>query len=377
MAEEYRLTIVGRFLKVRSQIDRIRSTFKELIPTRGSVKIGVYDNHNMFLDFTNDDDFNLVWFKRVIEMEGLQMWLQKWTPHFKPKGDIPIAPVWLLLPGFPFHMHSWHYVKQIVSSIGTPLAMDVVMNGRTRPSMAKVRVGIDLLKSHPENVWIGLEDEESPLRGYYQKLEYENIPKYCKHCRKLGHKVMNCQVLEKIRSNEAKEEKDKKKKSVNITQGGVDANRGKQKQNENNQRMERNSGGNETKNNNKGNHNLQDKHQKRKKQRQNKQDHEKEEETGKQQTPESENERQPDGHTEAENNNNQLNYNGTKQKNPMSPNSSEEKVENTYRNEELVEKEQPRIKFISKSTSLPTKIKNQEPLQLAVELNNEQVVDQP
>ncbi|KAH0725206.1 hypothetical protein KY284_001071 [Solanum tuberosum] len=59
MAEECRLTIIGRFLKVNPQIDRIMSIFKELIPIRGPVKIGVYDNHYVFLDFTNEDDFNL------------------------------------------------------------------------------------------------------------------------------------------------------------------------------------------------------------------------------------------------------------------------------------------------------------------------------
>ncbi|KAH0725204.1 hypothetical protein KY284_001069 [Solanum tuberosum] len=123
---------------------------------------------------------------------------------FKLEEDIPIASVWVLPPGLLFHMHSWHYVKKIVSSIGTPLAMDIATNGRTRPSIAKIGVEIDLLKSHLENVWVGLEDEASPLSGYYQKLEYENKPKYCKHCRKLGHNVMNCWVLEKIRTNEAK-----------------------------------------------------------------------------------------------------------------------------------------------------------------------------
>lgn len=40
-------------------------------------------------------------------------------------------------------------------------------------------------------------DEDSPLEGYTQKIEYENIPKYCTHCRKLGHNVTNCRVLEK------------------------------------------------------------------------------------------------------------------------------------------------------------------------------------
>ncbi|KAK4723877.1 hypothetical protein R3W88_026656 [Solanum pinnatisectum] len=207
MADECKFTIVGRFLKTRPQIDRISSSFKELFAIRGSVKIGVYDNHNVFLDFTNEDDFNMVWYRRVIEMEGLQLWLQKWTPDFNPEEDIPVAPVWVLLPGLTFHMHTWHSIKQIVSLVGTPLGMDgatTATNGRTRPSMAKIRVEVDLLKPQPNTVWVGLEDDKCPLRGFNQKLEYENIPKYCKHCRKMGHNVMNCWILEKIRSNDKK-----------------------------------------------------------------------------------------------------------------------------------------------------------------------------
>lgn len=33
--------------------------------------MGVYDNYNVFLDFTTDEDFKLVWFKRVIETDGM------------------------------------------------------------------------------------------------------------------------------------------------------------------------------------------------------------------------------------------------------------------------------------------------------------------
>lgn len=85
MAEECKLTIVGRFLKPRPQIKKkIRSTFKECFPVKGRAKIGVYDNYNVFLDFTNEDAFYLVWYRRVVEIDGLQMWLQKWTPDFRP-----------------------------------------------------------------------------------------------------------------------------------------------------------------------------------------------------------------------------------------------------------------------------------------------------
>uniref|UniRef100_K4CTM4 Uncharacterized protein n=1 Tax=Solanum lycopersicum TaxID=4081 RepID=K4CTM4_SOLLC len=102
----------------------------------------------------------------------------------------------------PFHMHTWHYIKQIVSSVG--FRYDGATNCRTRPSMAEVRVEVDLLKPQPNTVWVGFEDDKCPLRGFNQKLEYKNIPKYCKHYRKMGHNVMNCWILEKIKSNDKK-----------------------------------------------------------------------------------------------------------------------------------------------------------------------------
>ncbi|OIT37532.1 hypothetical protein A4A49_08200 [Nicotiana attenuata] len=173
MAEECKLTIVGRFLKPRPQIDKIRSKFKELISIKGSVKIDVFDNYNIFLDFTNEEDFSSVWFRRVIEIEGQQMWLQKWSPDFKPEEDLPIALVWVLLPGLPFYMHTWNYVKQVVSTIGTPLEMDLAIRGRTRPSMAKVRVEIDLLKDQPNSVYVGQIYDNAPQKSFVQKIEFE------------------------------------------------------------------------------------------------------------------------------------------------------------------------------------------------------------
>lgn len=155
MAEECKLTIAGRFLKLRPQIERLRSSFRELFSIKGAAKIGVNDNYNIFIDFNNEDDFNSIWYGRVIEIEGLQMWLQKWSLDIKPDEDIPIVLVWVLLPGIPFNMHKWHYVKKIVSNVGTPLALDVATHGRTRPSIVKVRVEIDLTKPLPSSVWVG------------------------------------------------------------------------------------------------------------------------------------------------------------------------------------------------------------------------------
>lgn len=163
------------------------------------------DNINVFMDFTTDEDFNTIWKKRVIEIEGLQMWLQKWSLDFKPEEDLPIAPILVLLPQLPFHMHTWHYVKQIASAIGTPLEMDTATRGRTRPSMAKVRVEVDLLKPVLSSVWVRDEDVNSPLKGFTQKIEYGGVPKYCRHCKKMGHSLIESRVVEKQKLAEKKE----------------------------------------------------------------------------------------------------------------------------------------------------------------------------
>ncbi|MCD7465932.1 hypothetical protein HAX54_002151 [Datura stramonium] len=39
----------------------------------GVLQIGVYDTFNVFLDFTNEDDFNTVWYRRVIEIKGIKL----------------------------------------------------------------------------------------------------------------------------------------------------------------------------------------------------------------------------------------------------------------------------------------------------------------
>lgn len=77
MAEECRLTIVGKFIRTRPQIEKNRSAFAEKIPVKGNVKIGVYDFRTVFIDFSNEEDCKNVGRKRSIEIEGQQMWLQK------------------------------------------------------------------------------------------------------------------------------------------------------------------------------------------------------------------------------------------------------------------------------------------------------------
>lgn len=115
---------------------------------------------------------------------------RQWTSNFKLDEDAPFALVWVLLPNLPFHCHKWDYVKQILKPVGVPKTLDVATGSKKRPSLAKARVIINLTKPLLDKVWVGQEDDDSPLKGYYQKLDYEQGPKFCKHCIRIGHSLV-------------------------------------------------------------------------------------------------------------------------------------------------------------------------------------------
>lgn len=87
----------------------------------------------------------------------------------------------------------------------------------TRLSMAKVRVEIDLLKPLMTSVWVGDEDENSPFKGFKQKIKHENVPKYCKQCKILENSILNCGVMETKRANEKREAKEKNNEDNNLS----------------------------------------------------------------------------------------------------------------------------------------------------------------
>ncbi|KAG5613556.1 hypothetical protein H5410_024837 [Solanum commersonii] len=103
----------------------------------------------VFLDFTNEDDFKSLWFRRSTEIDGQVMWLEKWTPDFKPEEYSPICSSLGSLTRATFHCHSWNYVNQIVAP------------------------------------------------GYNQKLENKNVSKFCGYYKLLGHSIIQCRNVEK------------------------------------------------------------------------------------------------------------------------------------------------------------------------------------
>nr|XP_009593384.1 uncharacterized protein LOC104090048 [Nicotiana tomentosiformis] len=82
------------------------------------------------------------------------------------------------------------------AGLGRPLHVDLATQNGTRPSCAKVKVEVNLLSKFPQRIKIVEdEDESGPEEFKWIKIRYDYMPKYCKSCKKQGHKENECWVI--------------------------------------------------------------------------------------------------------------------------------------------------------------------------------------
>ncbi|PKU82306.1 hypothetical protein MA16_Dca019577 [Dendrobium catenatum] len=111
----------------------------------------------------------------------------KWTPFFDIKEKSSIVPIWISFPNLRLHFFHPKVLHALGTIFGRPLQTDQATASRTRPSVARVLVEVDISKKHPKEVWVG-----SKAFGYLQKAEFEKIPDFCTHCKVHGHANVDC-----------------------------------------------------------------------------------------------------------------------------------------------------------------------------------------
>ncbi|KAK4369670.1 hypothetical protein RND71_009145 [Anisodus tanguticus] len=84
-----------------------------------------------------------------------------------------------------------------------PISIDSATRNKTRPSSARVKVEVDLLKSHPKSVLIQV-GEGAEITSTSQRIRYDFLPKYCPNCKLQGHDSIGCWKLNpELRPNKA------------------------------------------------------------------------------------------------------------------------------------------------------------------------------
>ncbi|WOL13471.1 hypothetical protein Cni_G22241 [Canna indica] len=121
---------------------------------------------------------------------------------FQPlKGVISVIPVWIQLPVLPLEFMHELILPQIATAIGKPVKIDDVTLSRKRGKFARICILLDIKKPIQQGIWVETEKE-----FIFQSIAYENLPKLCFSCGKVGHYEQECEV-ERAGKSEKKEEK--------------------------------------------------------------------------------------------------------------------------------------------------------------------------
>ncbi|KAK6158941.1 hypothetical protein DH2020_006255 [Rehmannia glutinosa] len=186
LAASWKLTLIGKFSSAIPHPKGIDSGFAAL-NLKGPFSWRFANPSHIIIKLQLEEDFNKLWMGTLWSLGDCPMRVFKWTPSFNPRTEAPLAPVWIRLPGLPIHFFDHNALFAISNIIGTPLQVDSLTASRSRLSMARVCIELDLLKERTEEILLEF-DETSQV----QKIIYERVPDYCTHCKHIGHSIVGC-----------------------------------------------------------------------------------------------------------------------------------------------------------------------------------------
>ncbi|XP_020694674.1 uncharacterized protein LOC110108388 [Dendrobium catenatum] len=186
LAAPFSFTLVGKFVMRRPNLDIIHKFFYSL-NFFGSFNVSLLDPKHIAIQLSNDLDYSRIFSRRSYYIQGCQMRLLKWSPEFDVREESPIAPVWIGFPNLRLHFFSSYILFGMASVFCRPLQTDQAMASLSRPYVARVLVELDVTKKYPHEIWL-----RSEVNGYFQKIEIENLPIFCFHCKMHGHTINEC-----------------------------------------------------------------------------------------------------------------------------------------------------------------------------------------
>ncbi|OVA06927.1 Ribonuclease H domain [Macleaya cordata] len=171
--EDLKFSLIGRLDFKTLKFEDAKSRLLQLWPLKGSCKFIPLGKGFFTIKLENEDDKRLVWSGGPWDVDQQYLRVREWEPCFNPeKQRVSSSFVWVRLPGL--GMEYWK--EESLLTIGK--------NG-----------------------------------GFWQKVEILRPPKFCNHCKIVGHIVSECRAIREVLQNNVVEDqnvevqKNKKKRN--------------------------------------------------------------------------------------------------------------------------------------------------------------------
>lgn len=103
------------------------------------------------------------------------------------------APVWVKFHHVPLSYWTPKGLSYLASGIGKPLFVDKTTEKLEPMNFARICIEITSSSNLPDKLDVTVFDEESNSEIVVEvKVEYQNKPQSCSHCKSFGHSLLKC-----------------------------------------------------------------------------------------------------------------------------------------------------------------------------------------
>lgn len=208
IASPFSNALVGRFATGQPPMETIRK-FIVSLGLKGDCPVGLLDTKHILLRPMATEDFARLWCRGSWCIGKFPITISKWTIGLRPNQESSLAPIWVSFPSLPIPLFDKRFL--LGGLLGRPLKVDDATASLKRPAVARILMELDVKKDPKTWLWVG--DESW---GFWQKVEYENLPPFCHFCSRVGHIESSChkKFLELIPDRKRQEAVDKGKKKM-------------------------------------------------------------------------------------------------------------------------------------------------------------------
>nr|XP_027109380.1 uncharacterized protein LOC113729260 [Coffea arabica] len=186
LAAPYRNALVGRFPSIRPSMEAVRKFFVSL-GLKGECAVGLLDQRHILIRPVLEEDYTRLFLRRTWFVKNAPMVVAKWTLDFKSNQEPSVVPIWVAFLGLPIPFFGKNQIFKLAATLGRVLKVDSATSDLRRPSVARVLVEMDVSKEPVKRIYIGDDDY-----GFWQAVEVENWPAFCKFCDRVGHLEGDC-----------------------------------------------------------------------------------------------------------------------------------------------------------------------------------------
>ncbi|WOK99311.1 hypothetical protein Cni_G08023 [Canna indica] len=138
--------------------------------------------------FLSEEEYWRVYMDGPWFLRGHPLSVIKWKQCFQPlKEVVSIVPVWIQLLGLPFEFMHDSILPQIATVVGKLVKIYEFTLAKKRGKFVRVCILLDVKKHVEQDIWIETVNEK-----FLQSIAYENLPKLCFSCGRVGHVEQDC-----------------------------------------------------------------------------------------------------------------------------------------------------------------------------------------